>query len=188
MGINFADLGKQRELDKHILYLVISGDKSFGHDSSFIMSVNGKDEMINGDVLLEALVNKMVRKRLASGFSIDVRHGNNTGVDSLVEAYCERHGVIHHQHKPNWDKGGASAGYTMCEDLYLFPSLKPNNGSLLLWDGENKYTRYMIFCASMYRVPVRVYNYITKEWLTSDEISSIQEDIRADQARRGRWV
>lgn len=188
MFINFKEMEERRKRDEKILYLVISGDKSFGPDSSFIMPVNGVDEIITGDVLFEAVANNVLRKRLSDGFSIDVRHGNNGGVDLLAEYYCERHRFIHHQHSPNWDKGGASAGYRTCEDMFLFVDLKPVKGSLLLWDRENKYTRYMIFCASMYNVPVRVYDYIRKEWLSAEEIAHIQEDVRAEQARRGRWV
>lgn len=186
--IDFDKLQKQREEDKTKIYLVLSGDKGFGVDSSLVMKdTSGNDILVTGYELYTQLVDRLIGNRVRSGFDVDIRHGNNTGADGLAVKYSIEHGYRHHQYDPSWDKAGASAMYKSIENMYLMIGLKDHKGSFLLWDGEDKYTRYMMFCAWAQSVPVRVWNYITKEWLSQEKIKEVQMDVRQEQTKFGRY-
>lgn len=186
--VDWKALGEQRDKDKRTLYVVLSGDKSFGPSNSMVMKINGQDEMVSGDVLYEALVGRILSKRKPNDFDIIVRCGDNAGVDELAQRYCERHGIVPRVQKTNWDKGGKAAGYRMCEDLFVWISNKEHTLSLLLWDGRDLYTRHAIWCTANFGVPVVVYNYVKREWFSKDEIQRVQEEVRMEQLKYGRWV
>lgn len=188
MAVNFKLLMEKKKEDEHTLHVVISGDKSFNRDSSLIMKVNGSDEMVSGEALLDAVCNRMLRKGVEEGLNIVVRYGDNYGVDSMVEDYCRRHNYMPKQHKTNWDKAGSGAIYKRCEDMFVWIGSAPHKGAILLWDGEDRHTKYLIFCGWMFSVPTRVFNYIEKRWLSKDEIENIQMEVRQEQIAHGRFI
>lgn len=185
--IDFAKLEEEREKDKTTLHIVISGDKEFSPQSSLTMKVNGQDELVDGRTIFNALIERLTHKCVERGFNVVVRCGANEGVDALAQEWCKRNGHMCKQHTPNFDKGGASAGYRNCEDMFLWIGHKPQKGCLLIWDGENKYTRYMIFCAWLQSVPCKVWNYMEKRWLKPNEVEDIQMAVRQEQAQYGRY-
>ena len=185
MVIDFSKLDEKHRKDENILHIILSGDKEFTPDSSMIMKVNGADEMVSGYEIFEALCTRLTKKRIDDGFSIEVRCGDNRGVDALAEMWCKRHKYIMHQHTVNWNNG-ASAAYRCAEDMFLFTGMKPHKGCLLLWDGENKLTRHKIFCAWMQGVPCRVWNYVEKSWMSANDIEDVQMRVREEQIHYGR--
>lgn len=188
MAIDFNKLNEQHRLDQKILHLVLSGDREFTPDSSMIMKVNGEDSLVSGYEVYDALMNRLVKKRLDDGFSIEVRHGDNNGADALANMWCKKHNCIARKHSVNWDKGGNSAAYRCAEDMFLFVGMKPHKGCLLLWDGSNKLTRHKIFCAWMQGVPCRVWNYVDKAWMSANAIEEVQQQVRREQLQYGRMV
>lgn len=187
MKIDWKLLDKKREEEKTTLYIVASGDKGFTAQSSMVMKSNGQDVMVYGSDLFESLIHRVVGKRLSEGFNLEVRCGDNTGVDVLVQDWCRRNGVVPKVHNTNWERGGNGAVYKKNEDLFVWIGLRPHKGCLLLWDGSDRYTRHMIFCAYCQSVPCRVWNYHDKRWLSSEEIYEIQMEVRQEQTKYGRY-
>lgn len=185
MSINFVSLVEEAKKDETIMYLVLSGDRMFNQNSSMVMKVDGHDEMISGYDLYKALLLKMVGRRLDEGFKIDIRCGDNKGVDAMAERWGKENDHVVHRIEADWSRG-SSAGYLRNENLYLFIGTKPHKGSLLLWDGEDVYTRHLMFCAWAQSVPLRVWNYVKKSWLSKDEIFDIQMAVRSEQVQHGR--
>ncbi len=185
MPVSFVKLMEQEKADENIMYLVLSGDRMLTQGSSMIMKVNGHDEMVSGYSLYLALLKKVIGRRLDEGFKIDIRCGDNNGVDAMAERWGKENGHVVHVVRANWDKG-SNAGYIRNESLYLYVGLKKHKGSLLLWDGEDPYTKHLMFCAWTQSVPLRVWNYSKKCWLTADEIYTLQMEVRDEQAKYGR--
>lgn len=184
--INLADLNKARPERDSTLYLVLSGDKGFKPSSSLMMEVGGVSQLVSGMDIYNALVHRLVDKRLADGYSLEIYCGTNTGTDLLAQEWAKRNNYRHHVYSPNWDKIGASAMYQCCEDIYLHVGIKKHKGCLLLWDGDDKMTRYMMYCSWQQDVPCRVWNYIKKTWLSQEEILDIQMEVRREQLSYGR--
>lgn len=184
--VNWADLNKARLERDSTLYLVLSGDKEFKRTSSLMMEVNGVTKAVSGAEVFNALVHRLIDKRLSEGYKIEVHCGGNAGTDDIATTWAKKNEYKCQTYIPNWDKVGASALYKSSEDMFLWAGIKPHKGCLLLWDGENKITKFMMFCSWQYDIPCRVWNYIKKTWLSQDEILDIQMSVRDEQLRYGR--
>lgn len=188
MGIDWKKLGEQRQLDKTIFYLIISGDKEFKSDVLIPMTVDEKIQMIDGETVLFHFADRLLRKRVAEGFKIIVYCGDNNGADQMAVKYANIRDYGLSEYKANWELKGNKAGYERNSNMFTHIGLKPNNGGLIFWNGSNIYTRNLIYLGWECGVPLRVYNYKDKKWLSQEEIEEIQMEERRIQLSYGRGV
>lgn len=188
MAIDWSKLGEERQLDKRRFYLIIGGDKEFTENTLIPVVVNDMVQMANGDEILYHFADRLLRKRVSEGFEIRVYCGDNNGVDRLAMRYANERNYQLSEYKANWDALGNKAGYERNSNMFTHIGLKQNNGGLIFWNGENTYTRNLIYLGWECGVPLRVYNYRTKKWLSEEEVKDIQEEERRVQLSYGRGV
>lgn len=188
MAIDWAKLGEERQKDKTRFYVIIGGDKEFTHDTLIPVVVNDMVQMANGDEILFHFADRLLRKRVDEDYEIIVFCGDNNGVDQMAVRYANEKGYDLREYRANWDALGNKAGYERNSNMFTHIGLKPNKGGLIFWNGENAYTKNLIYLGWECGVSLRVYNYREKRWFTQDEIRDIQEEERRVQLSYGRGV
>lgn len=186
MAIDWNKLGEERQRDKNRFYIIIDGDKEFNSETLIPLVVNDMVQMIDGETVLFEFTDRLLRKRVKDGFEIMVFTGDNNGVDQLAVKYANTRGYSISEYHANWDFNGNKAGYMRNSNMFSHVGMKPNNGAILFWDGENKYTRNLIYLGWECGVSLRVYNYKKKAWVSEKEVESIQMDERRVQLGYGR--
>lgn len=186
MTVDWNKLREEREKDKTRFYIAISGDVAFNKNCIFPLSSKGKIIMLDGYELLDVCFHRVLRTRLESGFEVIISTGDNNGIDSLATEYAMRNNYKCLVTQTDWDKNGNRAGYIRNEDIFMKIGLKTHKGSLIMWDGENPYTKNLIYQSYQFSAPCKVYDYKRNTFLTSEEIFETQMDVKQEQARYGK--
>lgn len=181
MGVDFQRVMEERYKDKEIFYLILSGDKEFEQGGFTFMVVDEAVRPVFYEDLLSSVVDSMLDKVIKSGKKIVMVVGDNNGADHIAENYGNHKDYDVFKFIAHWDTVGKRAGYDRNEEMFFFIGRRPNKGAVLFWNGENLYTRNLIYQAYMFSTTVKVYNYVQKRWLSKDEIEAIQEEERKAQ-------
>lgn len=179
--MDWTKLSEERIADKNRFYLVLSGDKEWKPDDYSYMSVNGHVEAILNYTVFKIFVLTLLKKRLEEGNEIRFVSGDNRGTDAMTEALACELGFDVYRYIADWDSNGKKAGFVRNEEMFFKVGSKENKGCILFWNGENHYTRNQIYQAYLFGTPCRVYNYVTKKWLSKEEIEGIQFSERQKQ-------
>ena len=179
--MDWERLSEELRADKNRFYLVLSGDKGFKSDDYFSMSVKGQIVMLSGYDVFKAFVLKLLANRISAGNEIRFVSGDNNGTDAMTESLASEMQLDVYKYVADWDKNGSKAGFVRNEEMFFKVGSKPNKGAILFWNGTDVYTRNLIFQAYIFGTPCRVYNYVTKRWLSTDEIEDIQFEERQKQ-------
>lgn len=187
MKIDWAELDKQRILDKNRFYVIISGDKSLNENSFIPVLINDSVQLTEAETVVFTAIDNMLKTRIANGNEIYVLCGDNSGSDMFGYKYASQKDYEVIQYFADWDGNGSRAGYIRNESMFARAGIKQNKGCILFWDGEDPFTKNMIYLGWEFGIPVRVFNYKTSKWLKKDEIEEIQMAERRVQAgyRRG---
>lgn len=186
MKIDWSKLGEERIKDKTRFYLIISGDKGFKPDDFITMASEESVQTVEAQEMVNAFTDRLLRTRLSDGFDILVKCGDNAGTDAMAASYAESKGYSLQRFTANWEGNGNRAGYMRNESLFSSIGLKEHKGGILFWNGEDPYTKNMIYLGWEFGISLRVYNYVEKRWLKKDEIEKIQNDERMVQLHYGR--
>lgn len=179
--MDWKKLREERIADKNRFYLVLSGDKEFKSDDYFSMSVQGQIVMMSGYDVFKAFVVKLLTNRIMAGNEIRFVSGDNYGTDAMTEALANELDSTVFRYAADWDTNGSKAGFVRNEEMFFRVGSKENKGAILFWNGDNVYTKNLIFQSYIFGTPCRVYNYVAKRWLTQDEIEGIQLEERQKQ-------
>lgn len=186
MKIDWNKLGEERIKDKTRFYLIISGDKSFKPDDFITMVVNDTVSTVEAQDMVDAFADRLLRTRVSEGFEILVKCGDNAGADTMAANYARSKDYNLQQFHANWDENGSRAGYIRNERLFSSIGLKEHKGGIIFWNGEDPYTKNMIYLGWEFGISLRVYNYVEKRWLKKEEIDTVQNDERVVQLQYGR--
>lgn len=190
MSIDFKRLAEEQQKDKTRFYLVLAGDKEFQGDSYSMMSVNGMVTAVQNYDIIKTFALKLLSKKIDEQDEIILVSGDNDGVDAVAMKLAIELDCNMYRYEADWEADGNRAGYIRNEKMFLKVSLKPNRGCILFWNGENSYTKNLIYQCYEFSVPCKVYNYVTKSWMTQQSIQDIQvAEIQRQQnfkAKRGK--
>lgn len=186
MKIDWKLLEENRIKDKTRFYLIISGDKDFTQSSFVPVVVNEQVSLMEAQDVVARLTDGMLKSRVENKFEIIVNCGDNQGADLMANIYANSRQYECKTFKADWDNYGNKAGYLRNQSLFTHVGLHEHKGGVIFWDGEDSYTRNLIFLGWEYGVPLRVFNYKLKRWLKKDEIEEVQDQERRVQARYGR--
>lgn len=181
MSIDFYKVMNEKKLDKNTFYLILSGDREFQKDCFTYMKVDDTVKAVAYQDILNDAVSKLIKKRLDNGFTIKIITGDNGGADKLAEEYGTVNNMDVIIFPADWDELGNRAGFERNEDMFFYVGRRENKGAIVFWNGENYYTRNIIYQAYMFGTTIRVYHYKERRWLSSEEIKTIQYDERNKQ-------
>ena len=173
------DIAKLKERKKEYLneyYILIGGDNTLSNESTLFLSSKGSVKTYSGMDLITETLDFLLQVIIERGLNIKIIVGDNKGTDKCVIDYARLRTYDLTQYEADWDAHGNSAGYKRNEKMFLHLANKPNKASIVFWDGSNRYTLNLIYNAYLFGIPIKVYNYNLKRWLTQDEIRSIQEE------------
>lgn len=129
----------------------------------FYCLVVGSRTFDNYQLMCEALDHLLQNKKY-----IVIVSGGAKGADTLAERYANEHGHRLKVFKADWNKYGKSAGYRRNEQMHLYISAHSDKdrGVVAFWDGNSKGTAQNFELAVRYNNPIRIYNYITNQFIT----------------------
>ena len=169
-----------KRLNEGKFFVIVSGDKTFTEDFLTFMPCNGTICPVNGNELLNAVLNQVLSSVINKGYEITFVTGDNRGADKLATDYAMSKDFNVIRHEAKWDELGNRAGFKRNEDMFFTICNKPHRAAIVFWNGEDYYTLNLIYNAYLFGIPLKVYNYRDKCWISQDEISKIQinEDIK----------
>lgn len=185
MNIDWAKLQQSQWEHKNTLHLVISGDREYTQYGSTSMLSNGLMQEYPNDILAEYFIDKLIAKRLEQGKQIYICMGDNKGIDTIALEYAKKRGYSYKQFVADWERNGNRAGYKRNEDMFLHICHRDITGCILFWNGENVFTKNLIYQAYNYSVPARVFLYEDHRWLSQEEVAEIQTD---EYHRQQEWL
>lgn len=171
--LDFARLRQRMEEEKQNFYFVISGDKDFTKSTSIFMEVDDKVTAVLAQDMVAHFCDKLLANKVKAGKKIIVVHADNNGADMLAADYASHKGYQNEMISADWEQFGNRAGWYRNEDLIAIPMRKPDKACVLFWDGEDKFTKNIIYNCYVYGMTLRVYNYKDKRWLKQEEIQQI---------------
>lgn len=186
MKIDWNKLGEERRLDKNRFYLIITGDKEFTSSKFVPVVIDDKVQMVEAQEVLNSFTDRLLRTRIANGNEIIVQCGDNNGVDAMAEVYARERDYKLNKYIADWDNNGSRAGYIRNEKLFSSVGLKENKGGIIFWDGEDSYTKNLIYLGWEFGISLRVFNYSDKRWLNKEQIENVQFEERREQLKYGR--
>ena len=135
-------------------YLLVAGSRDF----------NNYTEMCN-------VLNFLLKKQVEQNNKIVIVSGGARGADSLAEKYADEHNYEKHIILADWNKHGRSAGYRRNEEMHNFISNKEKRGCVCFWDMKSSGTKHNFGLAKQNNTPIRVYNFVSKRFLSDEELS-----------------
>ncbi len=166
--------------------LLITGDRQLTEDFSIYMETESGTELVTGYNIIDMLINKVCGKQLTGEYEIHIRHADND-VDKVIHTWAKNHEYRAYTHVANWNRFGQSAAYYRNDEMFYFTShADGTSGCIILTDCEDSVSRNAIYLSSQYKVPIRVWNYLTKSWLTGSQIKEIVDTETAIKNEFGR--
>ena len=176
--IDFARLRQILKDEEKNFYLIVTGDGSFNKASSIFLDVDGKVTAVLAYDLVRQYLDKLLSKKVEQGYNIVIVSADNQGVDTLANLYAVEKGYRYECVTANWDEYGKKAGWYRNEDLVSIVQRKPNHAGVIFWNCEDIYTRNIIYNTYLYNVPVKVYDYKHKIWLSQEYIKQVGDEDR----------
>lgn len=174
--VDFKKVMEEKRLNEGKFFIVVSGDKTFTEDFLTFMPCNGTICPVTGKELLSAVLNQALSSVIEKGYKIIFVTGDNKGADKLATDYAISKDIDVMRHEADWEGLGNRAGFKRNENMFFTMCNKPHKAVIVFWDGDNHYTRNLIYNAYLFSTPLKVYNYKDKRWLSQDEIVEIQID------------
>jgi hypothetical protein len=183
MGVDWKRLKQKRQEDSEVFYVVLSGDKDFKANDFMFTIVNDMVAPVPMQDIFSAFADKALSTAVTKYKQIKVITGDNHGADDIALTYAMAHDYDVFKYEADWDNEGSKAGFVRNEQMFFFVSIKQHKAALLFWDGVNYVTRNLIYQAYNFCIPIKVYNYKTKKWLTQEEIQRIQLEEQSKQQK-----
>ena len=183
MSIDFNKALEEVHADKNRFYLLLSGDKDFKPYESYAVCVNNTISAMTGEEYAFMMVDKILTNRFKDNATIRIVTGDNAGIDKIAKDYAERRSMDSFEFWTDWDSHGNKAGFIRNQEMFYHIARRPNKACILFWNGDNIYTKNLIYLAYHYQIAIRVFNYVTKKWLSQNEIESIGTTEEKNQIR-----
>lgn len=158
---------------------------TFKRENTFYLLVAGT-RTFNDYNLLVKECDTVLQNKVVQGKHIVIVEGEAKGADTLAKQYAEEKGYTVVPFPADWDKHGKSAGYKRNEQMHLYiasPTGKNDRECICFWDGKSRGTRHNFYLADVYKNPLRVYDYIRGEYVSSKEIQKEVESLKKENMR-----
>ena len=127
-------------MPKDAFKLIVAGSRSF-----------------NDYGLLERKIEKILSKKIGE---IEIVSGGAKGADKLGEKYARTRKLYLRVFEADWEQHGKAAGMIRNAEMAEY-----GDALIAFWDGKSSGTKGMIELAKKKKLPVRIFNYKTKEWI-----------------------
>lgn len=184
--VDWKALNEKRQKDKECMYIIISGDKGFRRGEFFVTTFGDSISSMNTQDILKIVCDMVLCKAKDNYKELFIVSGDNTGVDDIAIEYAMANNCDVFKYEADWEGQGNKAGFERNERMFIKVGLCEHKGAILFWNGEDYMTRNLIYQAYNYCVPLRVYNYVSKRFLTQQEIIGIQLEEREKQIKFNR--
>lgn len=126
----------------------------------FYCLVVGSRDFDNYKLLCEKLDYLLMNQK-----EVIIVSGGAKGADTLAERYANEHGYGLTIFRANWNIG-KKAGFLRNLDMHKHIASFENRGVVAFWNGTSKGTEQSFELAVRYNNPIRIYNYITNQFIT----------------------
>lgn len=161
-------------MSNKVMRVLICGSRKFNDD----IVVPGTYEYFLWEYLDHKIL-KMLQRKLADGFTIEVVEGEAKGADAYAKGFAKRNNFTCTGFRADW-KTGRGAGYERNVSMFDYITEVEHNAVIALWDGKSKGTRHDLFLTDKYNVQARVFLFPYMKWLTQEELANTVKAIRED--------